>query len=278
LSLIECADIIKLDVLDQAPETWKNYIPKLKERGIVMLAEKVETYEIYEQCKELGFELFQGYFFAKPKILSGKKMSRNSMSVLQLIGKLNKADVDYDDVINTISADVGLSYNLLRTLNSGMYAQMKKVDTVRQAAVTLGLNNLRNWINLLALGSLDNKPQILLETAMVRAKMCELLGEIVTKKEAPDGYFTVGLFSVIDAFFDTPLDEVIKKLGLSEELLTALLHYKGEKGKILKIAIHYQEDKLSKQDLANLEDYKINNQDLTQAYLNSLYWSKAQAK
>jgi EAL and modified HD-GYP domain-containing signal transduction protein len=113
---------------------------------------------------------------------------------------------------------------------------------------------------------------------MVRAKMCELLGEIVTKKEAPDGYFTVGLFSVIDAFFDTPLDEVIKKLGLSEELLTALLNYKGEKGKILKIAIHYQEDKLSKQDLANLEDYNINNQDLTQAYLNSLYWSKAQTK
>lgn len=278
LSLIECADIIKLDVLDQAPETWKNYIPKLKERGIVMLAEKVETYEVYEQCKELGFELFQGYFFAKPKIFSGKKMSRNSMSVLQLIGKLNKVDIDYDDVINTISADVGLSYNLLRTLNSGMYAQMKKVDSVRQAAVTLGLNNLRNWINLLALGSLDNKPQILLETAMVRAKMCELLGEIVTKKEAPDGYFTVGLFSVIDAFFDTPLDEVIKKLGLSEELLTALLNYKGEKGKILKIAIHYQEDKLSKQDLANLEDYNINNQDLTQAYLNSLYWSKAQTK
>lgn len=278
LSLIECADIIKLDVLDQAPETWANYIPKLKARGITMLAEKVENYEIYEQCKELGFELFQGYFFAKPKILSGKKMSRNAMSVLQLIGKLNKTDVDFDDVINTISADVGLSYNLLRTLNSGMYAQMKKVDSVRQAAVTLGLNNLRNWINLLALGSLDDKPQILLETAMVRAKMCELLGEIITKKPAPDGYFTIGLFSVIDAFFDTPLENLIKKLGLSEELLSALLHYKGDKGKILRIAIHYQEDKLTKDDLANLEDYNISNQELTQSYLNGLYWSKEQTK
>jgi EAL and modified HD-GYP domain-containing signal transduction protein len=278
LSLIECADIIKLDVLDQAPETWANYIPKLKERGITMLAEKVETYEVYEQCKALGFELFQGYFFAKPKILSGKKMSRNSMSVLQLISKLNTPDVDYEDVINTISADVGLSYNLLRTLNSGMYAQMKKVDSVRQAAVTLGLNNLRNWINLLALGSLDDKPQILLETAMIRAKMCELLGEVVTKKTAPEGYFTIGLFSIIDAFFDTPLEELIKKLGLSGELSAALLHYKGEKGKILQIAVHYQEDTLSKSDLATLEDYNISNQALAQAYLNSLYWSKEQTK
>ena len=274
LSLIECADIIKVDVLDQAPETWESYIPKLKERGIVMLAEKVETYEVYEQCKKLGFELFQGYFFAKPKILSGKKMSRNSMSVLQLISKLNMPEVDYDDIINTISADVGLSYNLLRTLNSGMYAQVNKVDSVRQAAVTLGLNHLRNWINLLALGSLDNKPNILLETAMIRAKLCEDLGGIITGKIAPEGYFTVGLFSMTDAFFDTPLEELIKKLALSNELTSALLHHKGDKGKILQIATHFQENKLTRQDLNVLEDYNISNQQLTQAYLDSIYWSK----
>ncbi|MFT6102934.1 MAG: EAL and modified HD-GYP domain-containing signal transduction protein [Candidatus Endobugula sp.] len=276
LSLIECADIIKVDVLDQAPETWESYIPKLKERGILMLAEKVETYEVYEQCKKLGFELFQGYFFAKPKILSGKKMSRNSMSVLQLISKLNMPEVDYDDIINTISADVGLSYNLLRTLNSGMYAHVNKVDSVRHAAVTLGLNNLRNWINLLALGSLDNKPSIVLETAMIRAKMCEELGGIITGKIAPEGYFTVGLFSMTDAFFDTPLEELIKKLALSNELTSALLQHKGDKGKILQITAHYQEDKLTKQDLNFLEDYNITNQQLTQAYLNSIYWSKEQ--
>ncbi|MGS2718732.1 EAL and HDOD domain-containing protein [Eionea flava] len=276
LSLIDCADIIKLDVLDQAPQTWANYIPKLKERGITMLAEKVETYEVYEECKALGFELFQGYFFAKPKILSGKKMSRNATSVFQLIGKLNAVEVDFDDVINTISADAGLSYNLLRTLNSGMYAQVKKVDSIRQAAVTLGLNNLRNWINLLALGSLDNKPKVLIETAMVRAKFCELLGEIITKKTSPDGYFTVGLFSMIDAFFDTPLEELIQKLALRKELIDALLHYQGEKGRVLRLASHYQEDKLTKKDLALLEDYNIDNKAITQAYLDSIYWSKEQ--
>lgn len=277
LSLIECADIIKLDVLDQAPEKWANYIPKLKERGIVMLAEKVETYEIYELCKELGFELFQGYFFAKPKVLSGKKMSRNSISVLQLISKLNNPDVDYDDVINSIAADAGLSYNLLRTLNSGMYAFSKKVDSVRQAAIALGLNYLRNWINLLALGSLDNKPQILLETAMIRAKMCELLGEMATKKTSPEDYFTIGLFSIIDAFFDTPLEELMNKLSLKKELCDALLHHKGEKGKILQLAINYQEDKLTKDDLHTLENYNISHQQLATAYLESIYWSKENA-
>lgn len=276
LSLVECADIIKLDVLDQPPQTWANYIPKLKERGITMLAEKVETYDVYEECKALGFELFQGYFFAKPKILSGKKMSRNAASVFQLIGKLNAIEVDFDDVINTISADAGLSYNLLRTLNSGMYAQVKKVESIRQAAVTLGLNNLRNWINLLALGSLDDKPAVLIETAMIRAKLCEHLGEIITGKSSPEGYFTVGLFSMIDAFFDTPLEELIKKLALHQELIDALLNYKGDKGRVLRLACHYQEDKLTKQDLALLEDYRIDNKMITQAYLDSIYWSKEQ--
>lgn len=276
LSLVECADIIKLDVLDQPPQTWANYIPKLKERGITMLAEKVETYDVYEECKALGFELFQGYFFAKPKILSGKKMSRNAASVFQLIGKLNAIEVDFDDVINTISADAGLSYNLLRTLNSGMYAQVKKVESIRQAAVTLGLNNLRNWINLLALGSLDDKPAVLIETAMIRAKLCEHLGEIITGKSSPEGYFTVGLFSMIDAFFDTPLEELIKKLALRQELIDALLNYKGDKGRVLRLACHYQEDKLTKQDLALLEDYRIDNKMITQAYLDSIYWSKEQ--
>lgn len=276
LSLVECADIIKLDVLDQPPQTWANYIPKLKERGITMLAEKVETYDVYEECKALGFELFQGYFFAKPKILSGKKMSRNAASVFQLIGKLNAIEVDFDDVINTISADAGLSYNLLRTLNSGMYAQVKKVESIRQAAVTLGLNNLRNWINLLALGSLDDKPAVLIETAMIRAKLCEHLGEIITGKSSPEGYFTVGLFSMIDAFFDTPLEELITKLALRQELIDALLNYKGDKGRVLRLACHYQEDKLTKQDLALLEDYRIDNKMITQAYLDSIYWSKEQ--
>ncbi|MFT5117422.1 MAG: EAL and modified HD-GYP domain-containing signal transduction protein, partial [Kiritimatiellia bacterium] len=134
LSLIECADIIKLDVLDQSPEKWEPYIPQLTARGITMLAEKVETYEIYERCKALGFTLFQGYFFSKPKIFSGKKMSRNEMSVINLLNKLNSVEVNYNEVVQLISADVGLSYNLLRTINSGMYALPSKVDSVRQAA------------------------------------------------------------------------------------------------------------------------------------------------
>jgi EAL and modified HD-GYP domain-containing signal transduction protein len=111
---------------------------------------------------------------------------------------------------------------------------------------------------------------------MIRAKLCEGLGEIITGKTSPEGYFTVGLFSMTDAFFDTPLEDLIKKLALSDDMTSALLDHKGDKGKILQLASHYQEDRLTKKDLNVLENYNITNQQLTQTYLDSIYWSKEQ--
>lgn len=273
LSLIECADIIKLDVLDQEPKKWANYIPKLKQRGIIMLAEKVESHEIFEECKALGFELFQGYFFAKPKILSGKKMSRDETTVLTLLNKLNSTDVDYDEVIDLISADVNLSYQLLRTVNSGMYSFTKKVESVRQAAIALGINHLKNWVNLLALGSLENKPQALIDIAMTRAKMCENIGKAINKKEAADAYFTVGLFSVIDAFFDMPLDMLIDKLSLKQEMIDALLTQKGTMGLCIHATIQHQEGYIDNPTLKALNNYGISQKMMTQFYLDSLTWA-----
>lgn len=274
LSLVECADIIKLDVLDQKPSTWTQYIPKLSKRGITMLAEKVETYEIYEECKALGFTLFQGYFFSKPKLIGGNNLSRNGTSVVQLIEKINNADVNYDEVIRIISADVSLSYNLLRTINSGMYSLSVKVDSVRQAAIALGLNHLKNWINLMSLGSLDNKPKILLETAMIRAKMCELIGEKITNKSSPDGYFTVGLFSIIDAFFDTSLPTLIEKLALNKDIIDALLQYNGVMGEVLEIVISVQETPKKEIKKSLLNRHGISKQQLSQYYEDSIRWAK----
>ena len=273
ITLIDCADIIKLDVLASPPSSWESYIPKLSDRGITMLAEKVETYDVYEECCELGFKLFQGYFFSKPKIISGKKMSSNEMSVLKLVNKLNSSEVNYDEVIQLIAADVDLSYNLLRTVNSGMYGLSTKIDSVRQAAVILGLDHLRNWINFLALSSLDNKPQVLLDTAMTRARMCELIGQQITKTDNPEGFFTAGLFSMIDAFFDVPMRELLKKLSFKEELNRALLRHEGILGNVLKAVIAHQQGNMSNDN--GLSGYRIGGQEMTEIYLESIQWVEA---
>ncbi len=98
VSLVNYADIIKIDVLDTPPETWANYIPKLKKKGITLLAEKVETHEMFEHCCKLGFDLFQGYFFAKPKIITGRRIANNEISVLELVSKLTVNEIDIDEI------------------------------------------------------------------------------------------------------------------------------------------------------------------------------------
>ncbi|MGH1484951.1 MAG: EAL and HDOD domain-containing protein [Cellvibrionaceae bacterium] len=274
IALIEYADIIKLDVLEDEPESWAGYIPRLKDKGITLLAEKVETYEVYEQCCELGFDLFQGYFFAKPKVMSGKRISNNELTILSLLSKLNSKDVNIEEVTKAITQDANLSYNLLRTINSGLFCLPQKVDSIKHAIMMLGLNHLKSWINFLALSSLDSKPQALTDLAMLRAKMCEQLGKTISKRNTADDYFTVGLLSLIDAFFDMPMEDLIKKLSLSDAMKNALLKKEGEMGIALECAIRYQhgewDDTGAKNNLLNSNIISMEN--ITAAYLDSIQW------
>lgn len=273
ISLIDYADIIKLDVLDQKPEEWAAYIPRLKDKGITLLAEKVETYTVFEQCSELGFDLFQGYFFAKPKVIKGKRISNNEMTILSLLAKLNAKDINISEVTTLISHDTNLSYNLLRTINSGLFNLPSKVDSIKHAITMLGLTHLKSWISFLALSSLDNKPPALTEMAMVRAKMCEELGKSITRRTSADDYFTIGMLSLIDAFFDIPMDNLIKKLSLPDIMKKALVNREGDMGSALDCVIHYQNGTWDDAEKINLIDSgTLTSHAITQAYLNSIKW------
>ncbi|MGH1440297.1 MAG: EAL and HDOD domain-containing protein [Cellvibrionaceae bacterium] len=275
ISLIDYADIIKLDVLDQKPESWAAYIPRLKDKGITLLAEKVETYTVFEQCSELGFDLFQGYFFAKPKVITGKRISNNEMTILSLLAKLNAKDVNITEVTNLISHDTNLSYNLLRTINSGLFNLPSKVDSIKHAITMLGLAHLKSWISFLALSSLDNKPPALTELAMVRAKMCEELGKSITRRASADDYFTIGMLSLIDAFFDMPMEELVKKLSLSDTMKKALIHHEGDMGSALDCVINYQNGTWD--DVAQIsliDSGTLTSDSITHAYLNSVKWAE----
>ena len=274
IALIEYADIIKLDVLADEPESWASYIPRLKDKGITLLAEKVETYEIYEKCCELGFDLFQGYFFAKPKVIHGKRISNNELSILNLLSKLNSEDVNIEEVTKAITQDANLSYTLLRTINSGLFCLPQKVDSIKHAIMMLGLSHLRNWINFLALSSLDNKPQAFTDLAMLRAKMCEQLGKTISKRNIADDYFTVGLLSLIDAFFDMPMEDLIQRISLSDAMKNALLKKEGEMGIALEYAIRYQQDGWHDSNVTSdlFANTIVPIENITTAYLDSIQW------
>ncbi len=270
--LLTYADIIKLDVLQLSEAELVDHIEQLKPRGLTLLAEKVETYEMLERCKVLGFDLFQGYFLARPKILTGRKISESKQAVLQLLAALHDPEVSILRVEQLLSQDPVLSYKLLRLVNSAAFALPRTIESLRQAITLLGLDIIKNWVNLLAMANLGNKPTELSVAALTRARMCEALAKIMRNDARQDAYFTVGLLSTLDAFMDVPLDVLLGNLSLSRELSEALLLHQGDEGRILDIVEHYERGAWESIDWAYLERVGITPSQLSQAYLEALQW------
>lgn len=270
--LIPYADIIKLDVLQLSPRQISEHICHIKPFGIQLLAEKVETYEMLEFCKNAGFDLFQGYFLARPQIITGRKISENKQSVLILLSALNDPDVQIEKVERLISRDNILSYKLLRLVNSASFGLTRKVDSLKQAIMLLGINKIRNWINILAMSKLGDKPQELSISALARARMCELISEKLRPKVKSDSFFTVGLLSTLDAFMDAPLNSLLSSISLSEHINNAILKRWGNEGKILEITTHYEKGEWDRIDWVYLAQNNITSDDLTHIYLDTLEW------
>ena len=270
--LIPYADIIKLDVLQLSIEQIKEHLEYLKPFGITLLAEKVETYEMLEFCKDAGFDLFQGYFLARPKVIKGRKITENKQAVLQLLSILHDPDVPLEKIEQLVSRDPMLSYKLLRLVNSAAFALPRTIESLHQAITLLGLNIIKNWVNLLAMANLGDKPVELSIAALTRARMCETLAATMNGRARRDTFFTVGLLSTLDAFMDAPLEILLSSISLSTQLNEALLKHLGDEGKVLDIVEHYERAEWDAIDWDYLSQRHISPEALTQIYLDSLAW------
>lgn len=270
--LLAYADIVKLDVLELSEQQLIEHIDYLKPKGYTLLAEKVETYEMLERCQALGFDLYQGYFLARPKILHGHKMTESKQAVLQLLAALHDPNVPILHVERLLSQDPILSYKLLRLVNSAAFGLPRTVESLRQAITLLGLDIIKNWVNLLAMANLGNKPVELSIAALTRARMCHEIARTMRKEKRQDTFFTVGLLSTLDAFMDTPLDVLLANLSLSRELSEALLQHLGDEGRVLDIVEHYERGEWDKIDWAFLDSFKITPALLSQTYLEAIEW------
>jgi len=271
-SLIPYADIIKLDVLQLSPEEILEHIKFLKPFSVKLLAEKVETYEMLEFCKSAGFDLFQGYFLARPQIITGRKMSDNKQSVLQLLAALQDPDIAVEKVEKMLARDTVLSFKLLRLVNSAAFGLARKVDSLRQAIMLLGLNKIKNWVNILAMSNLGDKPHELSVSALTRARMCELIANELNGKAKPDGFFTVGLLSTLDAFMDAPMTTLLDSISLSKHINDAILNQLGSEGKVLEITTNYEKGDWENIDWDYLASNNINPEKLAQIYIETLEW------
>jgi c-di-GMP phosphodiesterase len=226
------ADIIKVDILRVGPRQLIEHVKRLKEKGVKLLAEKVETREHFEFCKKIGFDYFQGYFFAKPVIIKGQRLPTNKASVLSLLASVYDPDIDMQVLSDIISRDVSLSQKLLRFLAQNLEGN-HRVTSIHDAVVRFGLSRLKSWASMLVLSGIDDKPEELYQTSLTRAKYCELVAETMGLRPK-ELYFTVGLFSTFDALMDQTLDDLLAKLNLDEQITQALLDGTNTAGVILK--------------------------------------------
>ncbi len=270
--LISYADIIKLDVLQLSPQQLFEHINYLRPFGIQLLAEKVETYEMLEFCKKAGFDLFQGYFLAHPQIMMGRKISDNKQSVLQLMSALHDPNVQVEKIEKMIASDTVLSFKLLRLVNSAAFGVIRKVDSLKQAILLLGINKIRNWVNILVMSNLGGKPHELSVAALTRARMCEMIANQLNGRAKQDSYFTVGLLSTLDAFMDVPLDTLLGSISLSQHINEAILNQLGDEGKVLEITTHYEKGEWDQIDWDFLQEHNISAEELTKIYIATIAW------
>jgi EAL and modified HD-GYP domain-containing signal transduction protein len=268
IPLIEMADIIKLDVMAMPIAETLATIEKLKPYNVKLLAEKVETLEEYEIFKKAGCELFQGFFFSKPKIVKGKRLGVNQIATIKLLSTINKQDVSFGELSAVITQDVGLSYKLLHYINSAFFSLPNEIESIHHAVTCLGMSEIKRWVNILALTSFTDKPDALFQNILIRGKMCELLAEQFDQD--PSQMFLMGMLSSLDSLLDIPIEEALAQLPMAEEVEQAILYKKGIAGDILAYVVFYEQWGLSSGD----KTQRIKPDNIREIYLKSISWSR----
>ena len=272
--LLDLADIIKVDFLlsDEAEQEQlaKTMIP----RGIKMLAEKVETYEVYEHAKKMGYQLFQGYYFAKPVIISRKDIPTNKIQFLRILKDVHAQDVDFKKLALTIQSEVSLSYKLLKLINSAAFSLRHKVTSILQALSLLGLKEIRSWISLLSISSMaDDKPAELVVSSLIRARLCEKLAQPCKLGDRQEGLFLMGLFSLLDAIMSRPIEEILDEITVEEDITAALTGEPCQLKTILDLVIAMEKGDWDQVSILASE-LQIEEQQLPATYLEAVKWAQ----
>ncbi|MFT4809378.1 MAG: EAL and modified HD-GYP domain-containing signal transduction protein [Paraglaciecola sp.] len=221
--LIPFTDIIKVDIIECDEQTLIDNIGKYVDSKIKLVAEKIETIEDFEKYRDMGFDYFQGYFFARPEIVKQKKLPTSKLSLIELISASSAVEFDLDKVNNIIQRDVSLSYKLLRFINNPLVNKTHEISNLRHALNYMGQVEVKKFIALLALANLgDSKPVELLHLSLIRAKFCDLIGQAKSLSNNPPTGFLVGLFSLLDALLDQPMQNIVEKLPIGEDIKAAL--------------------------------------------------------
>jgi EAL and modified HD-GYP domain-containing signal transduction protein len=275
-ALVELVDVIKIDVKGVDPARLPALTAALRREHKKLLAEKVETLEEFSLCLELGFEYFQGFYFARPAILSGKKIAPSELAILDLL-ELVKTEADNHTIELAVKRDALISLNLLRLVNTPAAGVRGRIDTLGQAIEVLGRQQLQRWLQILLYAAPGAKVEMnlpLLQMATTRGKMLELMSLKIHpgNRDAAETGFTVGIMSLTDALFSMSMEDILDTVDVAGEVRSALLHRGGEYGEMLNIVEMLEKAKCGKALTAALRHLDLTSKDLRDIELAAFEW------
>jgi len=269
--LLSYASYIKIDVAELGQTGTANVMRDLYTLPATLIAEKVESHEVFDWCLNLGFHYFQGYYFAHPEHLMAKVLTPAHAIILQLMDKVRKG-ADIREIEALFKNDVALTFKLLRYINSAGFGLSCEIQSIRHAVSILGLQPLYRWLTLLlATAGTNPASPAQARTAITRGRLCELLGSHYLTRADQDNLFITGVFSLLDAMLDTPMEDIMDRLIIQDSIADALLTRTGMYGPVLALA-----EACESQNPEKIEELTsslmLTPEDVTKDHLQALAW------
>ncbi|MDO6565308.1 HDOD domain-containing protein [Amphritea sp. 1_MG-2023] len=266
IPLLDLMHVVKIDLQRHDDDELKQLVSFCKPYRVHLLADKVESQEDFRRAVGLGFHLYQGYFLCRPVSIKGKNFGSSKVLVLELLSELNNPAATAQSVEQIVINDPAMTYKILRLVNSAAFSTPKQIESISHAISMIGMDQVKKWATLFLLSGQSNKPVELARVMLIRARMCELLAEMLNYPQTIN-FFMVGLLSQLDAMMDTDMKVLLDQIPLDNSIKEAILARVNQKGEILTEVQHYERGEWD--DMFNLLErpfYEV-------AYRHSLQWA-----
>lgn len=276
--ILDFIDVVKVEIPGHTDEALAETTAQLRQWPVRLLAEKVDTREQVDRCLALGYELFQGYYFAKPTVLEGKRLSHTESAIMQLVG-LVISDADTTEIEKIFKQNPDLTINLLRLVNSVSMGAKARINSLKEAIAVLGRSQLQRWLQLLMFATTASPdaqfPSPLLMLAATRGKLMELLSAATGSPRQADEAFLVGIMSLVSALLGRPIEEILASLAVPEKVSAAVLRREGRLGDLLNLA-----EQVELSDVAGIEQEiarigNLNAMQVGEAYVGAIEWANS---
>lgn len=246
--MLHLASYSKVDVNAVLPNgNMSSLLSKLRSSHTKLIANRVESIEEKQRCTELGFDIFQGYYFAHPVIVEGRRLDASQQGLIRLINLTND-NADLGKIESAFKSEPGLAINLLRLTNSAGAGLSVRISSIRHAVTVIGLRQIQRWLTLLMFShagsgsNLTNNP--LLQLAALRGCFMELLAYrcFPAKRDLRDPAFITGLMSFMPAALGMSMSDILSQISTTNEVRLALSRHEGDLGLMLELTERYDNE------------------------------------